>query len=163
MKVRRLDHVSVTTVDIERSLGFYQDLLGIPVTSVGEVSGAEVERLTGVAGTRMLIADLDLGDGQVLELIEYIAGEEGLALPLAHPGSGHIGLTVEDLDALSDRLLAAGARVRSEPVELTEPGAWHGVRCLTVLDPDGVAVELVERPGRPTAERGAVEGERSTS
>ncbi len=163
MKVRRLDHVSVTTGDIERSLAFYQDLLGIPVSSVGEVSGAEVERLTGVPGTRMLIADLDLGEGQVLELIEYIAGEEGVALPLAHPGSGHIGLTVEDLDGLYERLVAARTRVRSEPVELTEPGAWHGVRCVTVLDPDGVSVELVERPSRPSPDVGVEEIERTTT
>jgi len=109
----------------------------------------------------MLIADLDLGEGQVLELIEYIAGEEGHALPLAHPGSGHVGLTVEDLDALHDRLVSAGVRVRSEPVELTEPGAWHGVRCFTVLDPDGVAVELVERPGRTSVDVGATETDRT--
>lgn len=163
MRVVRLDHVSVTTGDIERSLAFYQDLLGIPVTTVGEVSGAEVERLTGVPGARMLIADLDLGEGQVLELIEYIAGEEGHALPLAHPGTGHIGLTVEDLDSMHGRLVGAGVRVRSEPVELTEPGAWHGVRCFTVLDPDGVAVELVERPSRPAVDVRASEAEQPTS
>ena len=84
MRVRRLDHVSVTTGDIERSLGFYQDLLGIPVTSVGEVSGAEVERLTGMPGTRMLIADLDLGDGQVLDLGEI--GRGGVGAPARAPG-----------------------------------------------------------------------------
>ena len=146
MRILGLDHVSVTTTDIERSLAFYQDLLGIPVSSVGEVSGAEVDRLTGVPGVRMLIADLDLGGGQVLELIEYVGGEDGTPLPLAHPGSGHIGLSVEDLDDLHARLVRSNAAVRSEPVELSEPGVWHVVRCLTVLDPDGVAVELVERP-----------------
>lgn len=146
MTILRLDHVSVTTSDIQRSLGFYQELLGIPVLSVAEVSGAEVDRVTGVPGVRMLVADLDLGMGQVLELIEHVGGADGVALPVARSGPGHVGLAVEDLEAVHARLVDAGAAVRSEPVELTEPGAWHGVRCLTVLDPDGFAVELVERP-----------------
>jgi len=37
--------------------------------------------------------------------------------------------------------------VRSEPVEIREDGDWDGVRALYAVDPDGVTVELVERPG----------------
>jgi len=158
MKVLGLDHVSITTADIERSIAFYHDLLGIPVRSVGELSGAEVEQVTGVAGARILVADLDLGRGQVLELVEYVGAGDGTALPLEHPGAGHIGFAVEDLDDVYRRLGEASIPVRSAPVELTEPGDWHGVRCMTALDPDGVSVELVERPRtRETAPREARE------
>ena len=72
MRILGLDHVSVTTGDIARSLAFYRDLLELPVRSVGELSGDEVERITGVPGARLLSADLDLGRGQVLELLEYV-------------------------------------------------------------------------------------------
>ena len=146
MTIKGLDHVSVTTADIERSLAFYRDLLQIPVTSVGELSSTELENITGVAGARVLVADLDLGRGQVLELIEYLGGTGGSALPLDHAGSGHIGLGVDDLDELHDRLRDAGIVVTSESTLLTEPGDWFGSRCMTVLDPDGVVVEMVERP-----------------
>jgi catechol 2,3-dioxygenase-like lactoylglutathione lyase family enzyme len=155
VKILGIDHVSVTTADIAKSLAFYHDLLGIPVRAVGELSGDEVEQITGVDGARLLTADLDLGGGQVLELIEYVGGEEGTALPLEHAGSGHIGLQVDDVNEIRLRLLEAGVEVRSEPVTLTEEGDWHGVRCMTVLDPDGVAVELVQCarqvPGAPDA------------
>jgi catechol 2,3-dioxygenase-like lactoylglutathione lyase family enzyme len=144
-----LDHVSVTTGDIARSLAFYRDLLDLPVRSVGELSGPEVERITGVAGARLLSADLDLGRGQVLELLEYVGAAEGEALDVQRPGAGHIGLTVDDVDALHNKLVDAGWAVKSDPVELTEPGDWFGARCMTVLDPDGVAVEMVERPRHP--------------
>jgi catechol 2,3-dioxygenase-like lactoylglutathione lyase family enzyme len=146
MRILGLDHVSVTTGDIARSLAFYRDLLDLPVRSVGELSGEEVERITGIPGARLLSADLDLGRGQVLELLEYVGAEEGVGLPLERPGSGHIGLTVDDVDAVHSALVDAGVAVKSAPVELTEPGDWYGARCMTVLDPDGVAVELVERP-----------------
>jgi catechol 2,3-dioxygenase-like lactoylglutathione lyase family enzyme len=156
MRILGLDHVSVTTADIARSLAFYRDLLGLPVRSVGELSGDEIEKIAGVRGARMLSADLDLGRGQVLELLEYVGGGEGTALALERPGSGHIGLTVEDIDRVHTTLVEAGVTVKSPPVELTELGDWDGVRCMTVLDPDGVAVELVERPRAREAETGTV-------
>jgi hypothetical protein len=53
---------------------------------------------------------------------------------------------VEDLDALVAELEAAGVAMRSRPVELSEEGEWKGVRCLYATDPDGVIVELVQRP-----------------
>ncbi len=150
MTILGLDHVSVTTGDIARSLGFYRDLLGIRVSGVAELSGPEVEAITGVRGARMLTADLDLGRGQLLELIEYVDGIAGAALPLDHAGSGHIGLTVQDVDALHDHLVDAGVEVASAPTTITDAGDWFGARCMTVRDPDGVAVELVERPRRVT-------------
>jgi catechol 2,3-dioxygenase-like lactoylglutathione lyase family enzyme len=146
MRILGLDHVSVTTGDIARSLAFYRDLLELPVRSVSELSGEEVEKVTGVPGARLLSADLDLGRGQVLELLEYVGTRKGAGLPLERPGSGHIGLMVDDVDAVHSKLVDAGWAVKSAPVELTEPGDWYGTRCMTVLDPDGVAVELVERP-----------------
>jgi catechol 2,3-dioxygenase-like lactoylglutathione lyase family enzyme len=145
VKILGIDHVSVTTADIARSLAFYHDLLGIPVRAVGELSGDEVEQITGVGDARLLTADLDLGGGQVLELIEYVGVGGGRALPLERPGSGHIGLQVDSVDEMRLRLIEAGIEVPSEPVTLTEAGDWFGVRCMTVRDPDGVAVELVQR------------------
>ena len=145
MKILGIDHVSVTTADMARSLAFYHDLLGIPVRAVGELSGDEIEQMTSVPGARLLTADLDLGGGQILELIEYVGVGDGRALPLERPGSGHIGLQVDDVDGIHLRLVDAGVEVRSEPVTVTEAGDWFGARCMTALDPDGVAVELVQR------------------
>jgi catechol 2,3-dioxygenase-like lactoylglutathione lyase family enzyme len=159
MRILGLDHVSVTTSDIARSLAFYRDLLGLPVRSVGELSGDEVDRITGVPGARLLSADLDLGRGQVLELLEQVGSADGEPAP-QRQGSGHIGLTVDDVDQIHGKLVAAGVTVKSAPVVLTEPGDWLGVRCMTVLDPDGVAVELVERPKERARAGGDIVGDR---
>jgi len=161
VRIVGLDHVSVTTGDIARSLAFYRDLLGLSVLGVGELTGEVVEKITGVSGARLLSADLDLGHGQVLELLEYVGEDEGAGLPLERPGSGHIGLTVDDVDAVHSTLVDAGWTVRSAPVELTEPGYWNGIRCMTVLDPDGVSVELVERPRRRAPAGSAVVRDRT--
>ena len=120
MKAARLDHVSVT------------------VTSIVD--------LTGVAGARFSYADLDLGSGQILELLQY---EHPLGVPIKghvyDPGSGHIAVRVEDLDETLRRLKRAGISPRSAPMELRDPEWWRGARCVYLSDPDGVIVELVER------------------
>ena len=148
MRPVRLDHVSVTCADLDRSLGFYRDVLGLPLLDRGEDGGPEMERLTGLPGARFLWAELDLGGGQILELLRYLepAGRP-LAQRTSDPGSGHLALLVDDVAAFHARLAAAGVATRSdEPVLVTGFGGWVGVKVLYALDPDGVTVELVERP-----------------
>jgi catechol 2,3-dioxygenase-like lactoylglutathione lyase family enzyme len=143
----RLDHVSVTCADLERSIAFYRDALGLPFLGRGESGDPELSTVSGLPGTKIRWAELDLGGGQLLELIEYVEPKgEPLEQHTHDPGSGHIGLAVEDVDGLYERLVDLGAPVRSEPVELTEEGDWNGVRTLYLADPDGVTIELVERP-----------------
>jgi catechol 2,3-dioxygenase-like lactoylglutathione lyase family enzyme len=157
-----LDHVSVTCADLERSLAFYVNLLGLQLAGRGESDDVELSTLTGLAGVRVRWAEVGLGRGQLLELLEYVAPEGAPVRPAANdPGATHIGLAVEDLDAVHDRLVRASVPVRSGPVELREQGTWSGVRCLYAQDPDGVTIELVERarvvvlpePGGPRGER----------
>jgi catechol 2,3-dioxygenase-like lactoylglutathione lyase family enzyme len=144
--VPRLDHVSVTCADLERSVAFYRDALGLPLLGSGESGQPELSEVSGYPDTRIRWAELDLGGGQLLELIEYLEPRgEPLAQRVMDPGSGHIGLTVHDADAMHARLVAAGVHVRSEPVTLTEEGDWNGVRTLYISDPDGATIELVER------------------
>jgi diaminopimelate decarboxylase len=144
--VRGLDHVSVSCSDLDRSLGFYSELLGIPVMQRGEADGEEVSVITGVDAD-VLFADLDLGDGRVLELLQFMTPD---ARPsearFFDPGSGHISLRVPDAEAAHAALVAAGVKVRSDPIELEEPGYWYGAKVFYSTDPDGVTVELIERP-----------------
>jgi catechol 2,3-dioxygenase-like lactoylglutathione lyase family enzyme len=150
VSIRGLDHVAVTSEDLERSLDFYRDLLGIPVLDRGESAVHYLGEITGFEGARLRWADLDLGHSQVLELLHYVDPQgERLSQRTNDPGSAHIGLAVDDLAAMHKALIAAGVVVRSEPVTIDEPGGWGGVRCLYAVDPDGVTIELVERPPRP--------------
>jgi catechol 2,3-dioxygenase-like lactoylglutathione lyase family enzyme len=53
----------------------------------------------------------------------------------------------DDLDALLERLVAAGGEAVSEPV-VVDSGANAGSRAVYVRDPDGHTVELFTPPGR---------------
>ena len=147
MRVTGLDHVSVTVGDLERSLAFYHGLLGIPLIGTGEETSAAGATIVGFPGARVRYADLDLGSGQILELLQYLAPTgSALTQDVCDPGSGHLALRVDDIATMLRHLVQAGVPARSEPVEIPGPEAWRGARCVYVRDPDGVTVELIERP-----------------
>jgi len=148
-----LDHVSVTCSDLESSLAFYRDLLGLELRARGEAEGESEFAITGIAGARVQWADLHLRHGQVVELIEYLDPPGSPVRPAPNdPGATHISLRVADADAACARLRTAGVEVRSEPTRIDSPGAWEGARAFYATDPDGVTVELIQ-PAAPAEGR----------
>jgi catechol 2,3-dioxygenase-like lactoylglutathione lyase family enzyme len=144
---RGVDHVSVTVGSIDRSLAFYEGLLGLSVRERSESDDPELAEITGVPGVRMAFADLVLGDGRVLELVEYLQPRlEPLGQSVQRPGSGHVSLLVDDAGAVHRRLTEAGVVPRSPPVLIEDDGDWHGVRCFYAEDPDGFTLEFIQRP-----------------
>lgn len=154
MKVRGLDHVSVTVADLDRSLSFYQGLLKIPLLGRGEDDGPPISGPRGRTASRFRYADLELGGGQTLELLQYLRPKKTPLRPTPFaPGGGHIGIRVEDLKAALRRLREAGVLPRFKPIQVDAPAWWAGARVVYVSDPDGTTVELVQRPNRTTSAR----------
>ena len=147
MTVRGIDHAGIAVASLEAALHFYSDLLGLRVTDQGEDGGPELDAITGQSGVRIRYAELDLGAGQLLEVIEGItpAGTQLTQRPF-DPGAAHVALRVDDVDAVCARLVAAGVTVPGRPTTISAAGAWKGARCVYVEDPDGRILELVQRP-----------------
>ena len=140
-----LDHVAVTSGDLDRSIGFYVELLGLELRARGDASGESEFEITGIQDASVRWADLQLPHGQVLELIEYVKPRGTPSRPEANdPGATHISLRVPDVEAVHHRLLEAGVGVRTEPIEITAAGAWQGAKAFYTSDPDGVTVELIQ-------------------
>ena len=143
-----LDHVSVSSGELDRSLAFYCDLLGLALRARGEAEGATEFEITGISEPSVRWADIELPHGQVLELIEFVDPRGTPARPAPNdPGATHISLRVADIDAVHERLREAGVAVRSDPIEITAPGAWQGAKTFYASDPDGVTVELIQVAG----------------
>jgi catechol 2,3-dioxygenase-like lactoylglutathione lyase family enzyme len=144
-----LHHVGLTVSDLEQSIRFYRDLLGLGVRERDEIAGGPIESITGVAGGRVRIADLDFGGGSTLELTQYLAPPGGAVHPRpVDAGHVHVGIEVDDIEAVYARLMTAGVVTRSKPTALVDAGPfWSGAKVVHALDPDGVTVELVEMPG----------------
>jgi catechol 2,3-dioxygenase-like lactoylglutathione lyase family enzyme len=145
LPVTGIDHVGITVRELERSLAFYRDLLGLRVI---EISGdQDVGQIVGIPGARVKIADLDAGDGRVLELLEYVAarGDDVPQRPNA-AGCPHVALQVHDIPTVLQRLARAGHNPDGEPTTITGAIAFEGATVVYLRDPDGAVIELVQRP-----------------
>jgi catechol 2,3-dioxygenase-like lactoylglutathione lyase family enzyme len=147
--LRRIDHVGITTSDLDRSLHFYVDLLGLRLLSRNLLSGPDLAALLGFETASIDNADLDSGDGRIVELMQYLEPSgTRVYYSSADAPTTHIAFTVTDLATVIQRLTAAGVRILStRPLKIHDPAsAWDGVQCVYIRDPDGVILELVQRP-----------------
>jgi catechol 2,3-dioxygenase-like lactoylglutathione lyase family enzyme len=142
-----LDHVGLSCSDLDGTLAFFCGLLEIPLRKQGTLDGGSAGLAVGHPDLRGRYADLDLGAGRTLELFEIDTPHgEPLVPDALRPGGGHLALHVRDVDALVERVSAAGYALGSEAaVEFEEPGIWNGARVVYVTGPDGIVVELIER------------------
>ena len=135
--VSALDHIAIATPDLEQSLAFFRDQLGIACDHIEDLP----ER-----GIR--VAFLPVG-GTRIELVTPLRPGSEVSAFLDKRGGGihHLAFTSKDVDADTAALKAAGARIAQEP----SPGA-HGCRVSFVhpKSTGGVLVELSTPPsGQP--------------
>ncbi len=122
-----MNHVSFPVRDLERSLAFYRDLLG----------------LAPMPRPDLPFPGAWLGGNGIQ--VHLIVPPEGVSLgappPSLNPLGGHIAFAIDDYDDVVATLRAAG-------VETLEAGSEVGQ--LWIRDPDGHLIELIaSRPGRP--------------
>ena len=75
-KVTGMDHVSVTSRDLDASIAFYVDLLGLPLTARGESEDVELAVMMGQDHVSIRWADLEVGEALTLELVESSSPSE---------------------------------------------------------------------------------------
>jgi catechol 2,3-dioxygenase-like lactoylglutathione lyase family enzyme len=147
--IRRVHHTSFTVADLERSLAFYRDLLGMEVIGDQGGKGGYLAEVVGFADVDMRVVFLrpTPDSPHLLELIEYRSPKGVRAdVRTCNPGSGHLCLVAEDIHAVFDRLRAAGIEFASAaPVEILA-GRHKGGYTVYSRDPDGITIELIQLP-----------------
>jgi catechol 2,3-dioxygenase-like lactoylglutathione lyase family enzyme len=142
-----LHHTGLTISDLERSLRFWRDGMGMEVLFEQEKIGGYLEAIVGEPGAHVRMAHLAFaGEGPRIELFQYVAPRGGRHLQRpADLGFVHVCVACDDLGDRLERLIAAGGTPFSEPVEV-DTGVNRGGRGVYLRDPDGHVVELFERP-----------------
>jgi catechol 2,3-dioxygenase-like lactoylglutathione lyase family enzyme len=145
--IQSFDHTSFTVADIERAVAFWRDAMGFAVADLSSREGDWLGAVVGVPGARCRIAHLH-GHGAHLEFIEYLTPAGGdVTGPPNRPGTGHVAFVVADIAALTQRMLEAGASEQGRIARCTS-GPATGCLAVYLKDPNGIIVELVERPAR---------------
>jgi methylmalonyl-CoA epimerase len=133
----RIHHVALVVADIDGSLAFWRDMLGLPVDQVVHMDH-----------DRSTIAFLPVGESKV-ELVQPTDDTTGVARYLAAKGEGfhHVCFEVANI---SETLM----RLEMDGVELIDSAPRKGgegpVAFLHPRSCHGVLVELIEAPGGPS-------------
>jgi lactoylglutathione lyase len=140
----RLLHTMLRVRDLDRSLHFYCDQLGMKLLRRKDYPGG--------AFTLAFVGYGDEADTAVLELTHNWPDEQGVREYELGTAFGHIALGVDGIHALCDALRSQGVKVVREPGPMK-----HGSTVIAFLeDPDGYKIELIDsnrNAQRPAGER----------
>jgi len=132
----RIHHVALVVADIGTALGFWRDILGLPVDVV-----------VNMEHDRSMIAFLSVGESKV-ELVQPTDDTTGVARFLAAKGEGFHHVCFE-VDNIAETLI----RLEVDGIELVDSAPRKGgegpVAFLHPRSCHGVLVELIEAPGGP--------------
>ena len=138
--MKGVHHVGISTSDLDRSLHFYGELLGIEILGKGSFAGDAYTNITGLKNARGRMAMLRIGNTRV-EVFEFEQAK-GRATDLQRPvsaiGFNHLCFEVTDVYAEYQRLKQAGVAFHSDPQLFGKAKAVYG------RDPDGNVFELVQ-------------------
>jgi catechol 2,3-dioxygenase-like lactoylglutathione lyase family enzyme len=149
MPVAGIFHTGLTVSDLDRSVAFYRDALGLELVNQWDSAQPYLRRIVGFADAELRIALLRVpgvaaASGHHIELLEYRAprGTRGDART-CNPGNVHVSFVVDDLDRVYGELSARGVRFKSPPVAI-DHGRNRGAKAVYLLDPDDITLELVQ-------------------
>jgi lactoylglutathione lyase len=126
MQVKKLLHTRMRVSDIDQTIKFYTDVLGLEV----------VERKTSPRGSHLAFLKVPNSE-ELIELASYppsgpVKVQEDLV---------HLAFQVDNLDATMDALKAQGVAITDGPTRTSS-----GSRFIFIDAPDGYEIELIERP-----------------
>jgi lactoylglutathione lyase len=150
--IQGLWHASFTVSNLERSVQWYAEVLGLEYVRGQEQANPYTARLVGFADVHLKVAQLRIPGMATprslhhIELIEYVHPRgEPIPLDTNRTGVGHWAFQVDDLRAEYERMVALGVQFKSTPNEIMA-GVNQGGWAVYFLDPDGITLEMVQPP-----------------
>lgn len=136
-------HTGIVVKDLDKSLKFYRDLLGLKIVSRNEESGVFLDKILKLKKVQATTVKLSGSDnGSLIELLHF-QFPRNLRRHSVWPqtlGLTHTAFTVKNLAAVYKKLAKARVKFTSEP-QISPDGKAKVVFC---QDPEGNLVELVE-------------------
>ncbi|MCT4565938.1 MAG: methylmalonyl-CoA epimerase [Maledivibacter sp.] len=133
MKVLKVDHIGIAVKNLDETLKFYTEALGL------EVQGTET-----VEEQKVKVAFLPLGDTEV-ELLESTSPDGPIAKYIEKKGEGiqHVAFKVENIEEAIEHMKSKGFRMIDEKPRYGAGGAK--IAFMHPKSSHGVLVELSER------------------
>jgi methylmalonyl-CoA/ethylmalonyl-CoA epimerase len=133
--LQQIDHIGIAVKNLDETLAFYRQVMGLEVSSSEVFNG-------------MKVAFLRIGDSE-LELLEDMTPDGAIARHIAKRGEGmqHVAYRVANIEQALQEMRAKGIELIDE---WPRPGARHArIAFLHPKSTKGVLIELVEPQGSP--------------
>ena len=125
----RILHTMIRVLDLDESIRFYQEALGMSLL-----------RRKDYPGGRFTLAFLGYGDEESEAVLELTHNWDQTSYQLGD-GFGHVAIGVDDIEATCERVRQCGGRVVREPGPMK-----HGTTVIAFIeDPDGYKIEFIQR------------------
>jgi catechol 2,3-dioxygenase-like lactoylglutathione lyase family enzyme len=141
---------TIVVRNIEASLGFYRDILGMDVFFDGVIGNPGASELTSIRceGIRMVVLQSQGTETGMIGLMELLDADPPLDstewTTRLRAGESILVIPTENMKLLHDRMVAAGACVVTPPTRMVVPGRPE-IHEMMARDPDGVVVNLTQR------------------
>ena len=131
-QIKQINHVAIVVEDIDESLAFWRDALGI-----------QMHELRDVPAEKSKVAFLPVA-GSEIELVQPTSDDSGIAKYLAKRGQGmhHVCLEVDDIDGMLALLKEKGVRLINEQPKTASDGKRYAF--IHPESSSGVLVELYQ-------------------
>lgn len=130
---------------LKKALEFYTETLGFELIKLQTNDAPYAYDIVNIPGLEKVeLAFIKIPDGTVIELLEYVGVDtySGAARTCDY-GTGHICLSVSNLEAMYNDLLAKGIEFISEKIVEITVGKHKGQKAVYMKDPDGYVIELM--------------------
>jgi methylmalonyl-CoA/ethylmalonyl-CoA epimerase len=131
-KIKSINHVAVVVADMDQSLLFWRDALGI-----------ELRELRDVPAEKSQVAFLPLAESEI-ELVKPTTNDSGIAKFLGKRGEGmhHLCLEVDDIEGMLAQLKRKGIRLINDEPRRSSDGKRYAF--VHPESTSGVLIELYQ-------------------
>lgn len=147
--LKHIAHVGLTVSNLERSLAFYENLLGLTYKGQMVMEGEATDTLFGMKDCKVKVAYLngsELLHTPPVELLEFVSAPTyPLKNRLDQICIAELCFYVDYIDLVYEKLKAQGVEFLSTPqyFDLTAQGFGKS-KAVYFKDPDGIILELIE-------------------
>ena len=149
MSIKSCHHHGFTVSDLDRSVEFYTNFLGLEVVRISERSNLpSYDHILGFEDVHLNMALLKQpGTDFLLELFQYLSPPSTTREQKNNfVGSSHVAFEVDNVDATYKAMCDAGYGAINPPIDIDRDGQTVA-RAVYALDPDGISVELFQMYG----------------
>lgn len=137
-----VNHMSFTVSDLDASVKFYRDVLGLKVLDVSARDSKFSQKVTGIEKAKLRIAYLS-GNNCSLELVQYLSPKgKKLDTATCNVGSAHICFNVKNFRKFIGKLKKNKVRLANEP-QMVPAGPNRGKLVVYAKDPDSNNLEFI--------------------